>query len=95
MGNLDVVIAEYPAGEPGSGPYGLTAGPDDAVWFTQVHRGRIGRMSVSSPRCASSPLNGTDHATHREQGSMIRRYIAWRNRRTSDPRLRQIINQET
>jgi hypothetical protein len=24
-------------------------------------------------------LNGTDHATHREQGSMIRRYFAWRN----------------
>ena len=47
MGNLDVVIAEYPAGEPGSGPYGLTAGPDDAVWFTRVHRGRIGRMSPS------------------------------------------------
>jgi virginiamycin B lyase len=55
MGNLDVVIAEYSAGEPGSGPYGLTAGPDDAVWFTQVRRGRIGRMSVSSPRSASSP----------------------------------------
>jgi hypothetical protein len=28
-------------------------------------------------------LNGTDHATHREQGSMIRRYIAWRNRHTA------------
>jgi hypothetical protein len=37
-------------------------------------------------------LNGTDHATHQEQGSMIRRYIAWRNRHTSDPRLRRIIN---
>jgi hypothetical protein len=30
-------------------------------------------------------LNGTDHATHREQGSMIRRYIAWRNRHTATP----------
>jgi len=36
-------------------------------------------------------LNGTDHATRREQGSMIRRYIAWRNRNTSDPRLHRII----
>ncbi len=36
-------------------------------------------------------LNGTDHATHREQNSMIRRYIAWRNRHTDNPRLRQII----
>ena len=25
-------------------------------------------------------LDGTDHATHGEQASMIRRYIAWRNR---------------
>ncbi len=37
-------------------------------------------------------LNGTDHATHREQNSMIRRYIAWRNRHTGNPRLRQIID---
>ncbi len=36
-------------------------------------------------------LNGTDFATHREQGSMIRRYIAWRNRHTGDPRLRRIV----
>jgi hypothetical protein len=35
-------------------------------------------------------LNGTDHATHREQNSMIR-YIAWRNRHTADPRLRRIV----
>ncbi len=37
-------------------------------------------------------LNGTDHATHREQNSMIRRYIAWRNRHTDDPRLRRIVD---
>jgi len=36
-------------------------------------------------------LNGTDHTTHREQNSMIRRYIAWRNRHASNPRLRQIV----
>lgn len=46
-GSLDVLITEYPAGEPGSGPYGITAGPDNAVWFTQVHHGQIGRMSLS------------------------------------------------
>jgi len=36
-------------------------------------------------------LKGTAHATHRQQGSMIRRYIAWRNRNTSNPRLRRIV----
>ena len=40
-------------------------------------------------------LNGTDHASHREQGSMIRRYIAWRNRNTRNPRLRQIVERAT
>jgi transposase len=36
-------------------------------------------------------LAGTDHQSHREQGSMIRRYIAWRNRHTTDPKLRKVI----
>ncbi|MEV0354240.1 hypothetical protein AB0H88_51585 [Nonomuraea sp. NPDC050680] len=36
-------------------------------------------------------LNGTDHVSHREQGSMIRRYTAWRNRYTHDERLRRIV----
>jgi transposase len=36
-------------------------------------------------------LDGTDHATHREQAGMIRRYIAWRNRHTTDPKLRKVI----
>jgi hypothetical protein len=37
-------------------------------------------------------LNGTGHATGREQGSMIRRYIAWRIRHASDPRPRRIVH---
>jgi hypothetical protein len=36
-------------------------------------------------------LDGTDHATHDEQASMIRRYIAWRNRDTDHPRLLRIV----
>jgi transposase len=36
-------------------------------------------------------LDGTDHPSHREQASMIRRYIAWRNRHATDPRLRKVI----
>jgi len=36
-------------------------------------------------------LDGTDHESHREQASMIRRYIAWRNRQTTDPKLRKVI----
>ncbi|MBE1591368.1 hypothetical protein H4W80_009626 [Nonomuraea angiospora] len=36
-------------------------------------------------------LDGTDHASHEEQGSTIRRYITWRNRHADDVRLRQIV----
>jgi transposase len=37
-------------------------------------------------------LDGTDHATHQQQASMIRRYIIWRNNHAYDKRLRRIIN---
>jgi transposase len=36
-------------------------------------------------------LDGTDHDSHRAQASMIRRYIAWRNRHVTDPTLRKVI----
>jgi hypothetical protein len=36
-------------------------------------------------------LDGTGHATHQEQGSMMRRYIIWRNNHAYDQRLRQIV----
>jgi transposase len=36
-------------------------------------------------------LDGTDHPNHAEQASMIRRYIAWRNRHITDPRLRKVV----
>jgi len=35
-------------------------------------------------------LDGTDHRSHEEQNSMIRRYIAWRNRHTDHEELRAI-----
>lgn len=36
-------------------------------------------------------LDGTDHPSHLAQASMIRRYIAWRNRHITDPKLRKVI----
>jgi transposase len=37
-------------------------------------------------------LDGTDHNSHAEQASMIRRYIAWRNRHAAThPKLREVI----
>lgn len=36
-------------------------------------------------------LDGTDHNSHAEQASMIRRYLIWRNTHTTDPRLRKVV----
>ena len=36
-------------------------------------------------------LDGTDHRSHEEQNSMIRRYIAWRNRNAKDQALHEVI----
>jgi hypothetical protein len=36
-------------------------------------------------------LDGTDHPSHKVQGSMIRRYIIWRNKRAADKHLPRII----
>jgi hypothetical protein len=39
-------------------------------------------------------LDGTDHAGHEEQNSMIRRYIWWRNTNAHDKTLREITKRE-
>ena len=39
-------VTELPVAEGGAGPYGITTGPDGALWFTQVHAGRIGRATT-------------------------------------------------
>jgi transposase len=36
-------------------------------------------------------LDGTDHASHQDQASMIRRYLIWRNNHAYDERLPRII----
>ena len=43
-------------------------------------------------RVKNGALDSTNHATHKEQASMIRRYIIWRNNHAYDERLRRIIN---
>jgi hypothetical protein len=37
-------------------------------------------------------LDGTDHASHKEQASMIRRYIIWRNNHAYEERLGRIVD---
>ncbi|MFE9139710.1 hypothetical protein ACFYMK_37495, partial [Streptomyces sp. NPDC007355] len=34
----------------------------------------------------------TDHPTHKAQGSMIRRYIIWRNKNATDKHLKALVS---
>lgn len=53
--------------------------PFDASWLT--------RIEAPSTALHCLTLDGTDHGSHRGQGSMIRRYISWRNRDAADEAL--------
>ncbi|WP_433345417.1 hypothetical protein ACQP25_24015 [Microtetraspora malaysiensis] len=52
--------------------------------LAQPHRGPVHPLRYFA-------LDGTDHASHKEQGSMIRRYMIWRNRHADDRRLRAVV----
>src|ERR1035438_5806098 len=41
-------VTEYSNGmTPGSGPSGIAAGPDGALWFTEIYGNRIGRITTT------------------------------------------------
>jgi streptogramin lyase/O-glycosyl hydrolase len=39
-------ITEYPLSISGSGPEGITAGPDGNLWFTELYTGKIGKIGT-------------------------------------------------
>src|SRR5438132_1171199 len=40
-------ITEYATPTPNSGPYGITAGPDGAIWFVEYGANKIGRITMA------------------------------------------------
>jgi hypothetical protein len=52
--------------------------------MTGPHRGPVHRPALLT-------LDRTDHASHTEQGSMIRRYDIRRNRHADDQHLRAVV----
>jgi transposase len=58
--------------------------PTNASWWN--------RIEAQFTALRYFALDGTDHATHEEQASMIRRYISWRNNHAYDQRLRRIVD---
>ncbi|MEU7916994.1 IS630 family transposase [Microbispora bryophytorum] len=61
------------------------------IAYTPTNSSYLNRIEAQFTALREFTLNGTDHPGHREQASMIRRYIAWRNRNTDNPRLQRIV----
>ena len=59
--------------------------------YTPTNASWLNRIEAQFQALRYFTLDGTDHATHAEQASMIRRYITWRNRHARDQRLGRII----
>lgn len=57
--------------------------PTNASW--------LNRIEAQFQALRYFALDGTDHRSHDEQNTMIRRYIAWRNRNAADKALHEVI----
>ena len=60
--------------------------------YTPTNASWLNRIEAQFQALRYFTLDGTDHTSHQQQASMIRRYIAWRNQHAHNQRLRQIID---
>jgi streptogramin lyase len=70
-------FTEFPTPTANSGPYGITTGPDGALWFTERNANKIGRITIAGvitefpiPTAVGVPAGittGPDGAVHRKQ----------------------------
>jgi transposase len=63
------------------------------IAYTPTNSSWLNRIEAQFTALRYFALDGTDHASHKQQGSMIRRYIIWRNRHTSDQQLQDVVNE--
>jgi transposase len=61
------------------------------IAYTPFYGSWLNRIEPQFTALRYFTVDGTDHDSHREQAQMIRRYIAWRNRHVTDPKLRKVI----
>jgi transposase len=62
------------------------------IAYTPTNSSWLNRVEAQFTALRYFALDGTDHASHKEQASMIRRYIIWRNNHAYDERLRRIVD---
>ncbi|WP_030458489.1 IS630 family transposase [Kitasatospora sp. NRRL B-11411] len=61
------------------------------IAYTPTNSSWLNRIEAQFTALRYFALDSTDHASHKEQGSMIRRYIIWRNKHAADQRLREVV----
>jgi hypothetical protein len=61
------------------------------IAHTPTNSSWLNRIEAQFTALRYFTLDGTDHADHQEQGSMIRLYIIWRNTHAQDERLREVV----
>jgi transposase len=59
--------------------------------YTPTYSSWLNRIEAQFQALRYFALDGTDHPSHREQASMIRRYIIWRNRHAHDQALCALV----
>jgi transposase len=59
--------------------------------YTPFYGSWLNRIEAQFTALRYFALDGTDHPSHEEQGRMIRRYIAWRNRHAHDHALTELV----
>ncbi|MGW3479763.1 IS630 family transposase [Streptomyces althioticus] len=61
------------------------------IAYTPTNSSWLNRIEAQFTALRYFALDGTDHPSHKAQGSMIRRYIIWRNKHAADERLREVV----
>jgi transposase len=59
--------------------------------YTPTYSSWLNHIEAQFQALRSFALDGTDQASHKEQASMIRRSIIWRNRNAHDRVLRELV----
>jgi len=62
------------------------------IAYTPTNSSWLNRVEAQFTALRYFALDGTDHPSHQEQASMIRRYIIWRNNHAYDERLRRVVD---
>jgi transposase len=61
------------------------------IAYTPTNSSWLNRVEAQFTALRYFALDATDHPSHKEQASMIRRYIIWRNNHAYEERLRQVV----